>query len=185
MIYRHASGADIFYSFRRQEMDMRSGEHGCCNERDRAKGVRGLDGAKPSYSNTERKECIMSDKLSPQEEAVKWYLDRQAENDEFLRTLYVPSRIKDCFKYITGQARKMAVNGCAVVEDSVVFKWARDYYLEELPKEGKDGVSEVLEKNGNPSEEAYEDEYDEEDEEGGDVPEASVEEDERQMTFDF
>lgn len=50
MICRHASGADISDSFRRQELDMRSGEHGDCTERGSVKGVRCLGGAKPSYS---------------------------------------------------------------------------------------------------------------------------------------
>lgn len=75
------------------------------------------------------------EKLTPQELAVKKYLDEQLEKDECLRGLYVPGRIKDCFKYITSQAKKQAVNSCAMVEDSVVYKWARDYYIEELPKE--------------------------------------------------
>lgn len=73
-------------------------------------------------------------KLNPQEEIIKRYLDEQSTKDEALRALYVPSKIKDCFKYITEQARKQAVNRCAFVDDAVVYKWARDYYLEELPK---------------------------------------------------
>ena len=77
----------------------------------------------------------MSDeKLNPQEIVVKKYLEEQIQKDAALKTLYVPSKIKDCFKYITELARKKAVSGCAMVEDSLVFKWARDYFLEELPK---------------------------------------------------
>lgn len=80
---------------------------------------------------------MADEKLTPQEEVVKRYLEEQMQKDEVLRTLYVPSKIKDCFKHITSQARKLAKNGCAMVEDAVVFKWARDYYLEVLPKEAE------------------------------------------------
>ena len=85
-------------------------------------------------------------KLSPQVLAVKKYLDDLSEKDGCLKSLYVPSRIKDCFKYITEQARKKAVNNCAMVEDSVVYKWARDYYIEILPKEATKEEVDVVQK---------------------------------------
>ena len=90
---------------------------------------------------------MSEEKLSPQVLAVKKYLDDLSEKDECLKTLYVPSKIKDCFKYITEQARKQAVNNCAMVEDSVVYKWARDYYIEVLPGEC---VLVFVQKNGEP-----------------------------------
>lgn len=88
----------------------------------------------------------MSDKLNPQEEIVKRYLDEQSTKDEALRALYVPSKIKNCFEYIRAQAKKQAKNGCAMVEDSVVYKWARDYYLEELPKKAEKSDVEIVTK---------------------------------------
>lgn len=87
---------------------------------------------------------MSEEKLSPQETVVKKYLDEQVRRDEALRTLYVPSKIKDCFEYVREQAKKMAVNGCAMVEDSLVFKWARDYYLEELPKKASKETVEIV-----------------------------------------
>ena len=92
-------------------------------------------------------------KLNPQEEIVKRYLDEQSTKDEALRALYVPSKIKDCFKYITEQARKQAVNRCAFVDDAVVYKWARDYYLEELPKKADKTDVEVVTKKAEVSQE--------------------------------
>lgn len=86
------------------------------------------------------------DKLTPQELAVKRYLDGQSENDECFRTLYIPSKIKECFSYITGLAKKHAVNNCAMIEESVVYKWARDYYIEELPKKATKKEVEVVQK---------------------------------------
>ena len=90
---------------------------------------------------------MADEKLTPQEEVVKKYLEEQIQNDGALRTLYIPQRIKDCFIYIKEQAKKKAVNGCAMVEDSLVFKWARDYYLEELPKKAEKEVVELAQKN--------------------------------------
>lgn len=92
-------------------------------------------------------------KLNPQEEIIKRYLDEQSTKDEALRALYVPSKIKDCFKYITEQARKQAVNRCAFVDDAVVYKWARDYYLEELPKKADKTDVEVVTKKAEVSQE--------------------------------
>ena len=90
---------------------------------------------------------MSEEKLSPQEAVVKRYLDDQAQRDDALRSLYVPSKIKDCFEYVKEQAKKMAVDGCAMVEDSLVFKWARDYYLEELPKKASRDAVEIASKN--------------------------------------
>lgn len=42
--------------------------------------------------------------------------------------------ITDMFKYIEKQARKQAVNGCAMIEDQEVFGWAVHYYDEENPE---------------------------------------------------
>lgn len=36
--------------------------------------------------------------------------------------------LENCFAYIKDNAKKEAKNGCAVIEDSVVFEWAEDYY---------------------------------------------------------
>lgn len=78
---------------------------------------------------------MAEEKLTPQEEVVKSYLEQQIQKDEFLRIFYKPEKIKKCFEYIKSQARKKAVSGCAMVEYNVVFNWARDYYTDVLPKE--------------------------------------------------
>ncbi len=36
--------------------------------------------------------------------------------------------LANCFEYIKSKARKEAKNGCAAIEDSVVYEWAEDYY---------------------------------------------------------
>lgn len=74
----------------------------------------------------------MSDK---QTKVIKEYLETQCISDSALRAAYDPAKIDDCFQYIRDQAKKVAENNCAFVENEVVFKWARDFYLEhEEPK---------------------------------------------------
>lgn len=88
----------------------------------------------------------MADELTEYEKIVKNYLDRQTGSDEALKAVYVPSKIKDCFKYITEEARKKAVNNCAMVSDEQVYKWARDYYFDVLPKESDKEATEAVQK---------------------------------------
>ncbi len=44
--------------------------------------------------------------------------------------------LQGCWKYITSEAKKQAVNGCACIEDSTVFGWAMHYFEEDSIKEG-------------------------------------------------
>ena len=78
--------------------------------------------------------------LSKQEEIVKNYLDKECEKDSALKDAYKPEKIKACFAWITSQAKKKAVAGCAMIEDIQVYKWARDYFYDVLPNE-KEGAS--------------------------------------------
>ena len=89
---------------------------------------------------------MADEKLNPQEEIIKRYLEEQIKQDAALRALYVPSKIKECFNFIKSQAQKKAVNGCAMIEDAQVFKWARDYYLGDLPKTADKETVEVVQK---------------------------------------
>lgn len=66
---------------------------------------------------------------------IKKYLEEQIQNDEALKTLYRPEKIDDCYDFITNAVKEMPRNGsCACIEDSIVFKMARDYFIEILPK---------------------------------------------------
>lgn len=47
-------------------------------------------------------------------------------NDAFLNE---EKNLKDMATYIKDTARKKASNGVAVIEDEVVFKWAKDYFI--------------------------------------------------------
>ena len=65
---------------------------------------------------------------------IKNYLEEQCKEDEALKTLYRPEKIKDCWKFIFECARKISKENNACLEDGLVYKMARDYFIEVLPK---------------------------------------------------
>ena len=68
-----------------------------------------------------------------QQERIKKYLEEQCEKDEALKALYRPEKIKDCYDFIMNVTRKHATGNTACIEEGVVYKMARDFYLEVLP----------------------------------------------------
>ena len=67
-------------------------------------------------------------------ERIKKYLEELSRTDEALKSLYRPEKINDCYNFIKEAVRTMASkSGCYAVEDAVVFKMARDYYIDILP----------------------------------------------------
>lgn len=68
--------------------------------------------------------------MNNHEQVIKNYLETQIVEDAALREMYDPKKLSACYKYIVSQAKKQADNGCAMIEDAVVYKWARDFYLE-------------------------------------------------------
>ena len=67
------------------------------------------------------------------ETRIKTYLDERASKDELFAKSYAKENksIEECCDYITSQAKKQAVKGCAMIEDDVVFNWAVHYYDED------------------------------------------------------
>ncbi len=65
---------------------------------------------------------------------IKNYLEEQCKEDEALKTLYRPEKIKDCWKFIFECARKISKGNNACLEYGLVYKMARDYFIEVLPK---------------------------------------------------
>ena len=64
---------------------------------------------------------------------IKKYLEEECERDEALKSLYRPEKIDDCWNFITEAVKAMPRQGnTACIEDVVVFKMARDFYLEIL-----------------------------------------------------
>ena len=69
-------------------------------------------------------------------QTLKQYFDIATESDSALKAVYTESKLDECGKYIIGQAKKLATDNMAMVESSVVFKWARDFFYEERSKPG-------------------------------------------------
>jgi regulatory protein YycH of two-component signal transduction system YycFG len=54
--------------------------------------------------------------------------------------------LDSCCQYITSQAKKQAKNGCAAIEDAVVYGWAVHYYQEDSVVIEKTNVKKVVAK---------------------------------------
>jgi len=96
------------------------------------------DAVLPAEGSSEQKEQKpKEDKLSAYEKAVLAEMERRANEDgDTLVADALKSKdknIHECWQYITAQAKKKAVAGCAMIEDAIVFGWAHHYYIE--PKE--------------------------------------------------
>ena len=66
-------------------------------------------------------------------ECIKRHLDKMAQQDfAFAERYKLESKsLDECLKYITSEAKKRAKNGCAAIEDAVVYGWAVHYYQED------------------------------------------------------
>lgn len=75
----------------------------------------------------------MATNNNSQQDKIKAYLDKRAQEDSLFAVTYAKENknIKDCCSYITSQAKKQAINGCAMIEDDVVYGWAVHYYDED------------------------------------------------------
>ena len=69
-----------------------------------------------------------------QQKVIQKYLEEQCKADECLRTLYRPEKIGDCYSFIKECAKKRATGNAAVIDESIVYKMARDYFIEILPQ---------------------------------------------------
>lgn len=70
--------------------------------------------------------------------AIKEYLEKQIKNDTALSEKYDPKKLGKCSEYITDLAKKQLGGKPGYIEDAVVYKWARDFFIEG-PDECKDG----------------------------------------------
>ena len=73
---------------------------------------------------------------------IKAYLEEQIKEDAALRELYRAEKIDDCYDFIKNAVKATGCGSSASVEDTIIFKMARDYYLDILQKES-DEVPEV------------------------------------------
>lgn len=75
----------------------------------------------------------MATNNNSQQDKTKAYLDKRTQEDSLFAVTYAKENknIQDCCSYITSQAKKQAINGCAMIEDDVVYGWAVHYYDED------------------------------------------------------
>lgn len=66
---------------------------------------------------------------------IKAYLEEQIKQDEALKALYRAEKIDDCCNFIKAAVKALGCGQFATIEDAIVFKMARDYYLDILPKQ--------------------------------------------------
>ena len=67
-------------------------------------------------------------------ERIKAYFEEQIKTDPALAEAYKEEKLDKCWKYIRSQAKSQAKNGCAMIEDAQVYKWARDFMLGDVPE---------------------------------------------------
>ena len=76
------------------------------------------------------------DKLQAEKKQVKMicdYLIELCKSDENLvRAINEKEKnsVKGMFKYIKNKAQKEAEDGCAMIQDQIVYDWAREYWLD-------------------------------------------------------
>ena len=68
-------------------------------------------------------------------QTLKQYFDIAIETDPALKAVYDEKKLDECGQYINNRARKLATNNMAMVESSVVFKWARDFFYGDMEDE--------------------------------------------------
>lgn len=82
-------------------------------------------------------------------ERIKKYLEEAVLTDEALKAAYDPEKLPACWNYILSQGKKLAINNCAVVEDGIVYKWARDYMFGDISEEDKQKSEQIAKKASN------------------------------------
>lgn len=94
----------------------------------------------------------MATNNNSQQDKIKAYLDKRAQEDSLFAVTYAKENknIQDCYSYITSQAKKQAINGCAMIEDDVVYGWAVHYYDEDDIKVDKTSNMRVSVNNSAP-----------------------------------
>ena len=85
--------------------------------------------SKKEYKSLEEQVATVPDNLKTKIDVIYRYLMTVPGMDAKMRNQN--KNITDMFKYIENQARKQAINGCAMIEDQEVFGWAVHYYDEE------------------------------------------------------
>lgn len=129
-------------------------------------------------------------------EAIKKYFEEQILSDSALKEVYQENKLDECIKYITEKARKKLNGKSGAIEDSIVYKWARDFMLGDIEEEYKSKITQQKKEPENIPEEnnQIEDTEEEADEaaeeeitekQQGEDKKPAKENPEQQLLFDF
>ena len=66
---------------------------------------------------------------------LKAYFEEQIKQDAALAALYRPEKIDDCYNFIKDAVKAIGCGSSATIDDAIVFKMARDFYLDILPEQ--------------------------------------------------
>jgi len=80
----------------------------------------------PSY----KREAHKGPNTMTNEEIIKNYLEEQCKTDSALAAKYNASKMHDLMNAIMEKSRKIAVKNAAMVKSEIVFKWARDFFID-------------------------------------------------------
>ena len=75
--------------------------------------------------------------------AIQKYLEKQIKKDHALAEKYDPKKLDKCSEYITDLARKELIGKPGYIEDAVVYKWARDFFLGDVSVDAKKEPEEI------------------------------------------
>lgn len=84
------------------------------------------------------------------------YLERNASAELAAKINGGKKTLAGCWKYITAQAKKEAKDGCAAIEDEVVYGWAIHYFEEDSVKENETEIKQTASKAVKPIEKPQE-----------------------------
>lgn len=94
----------------------------------------------------------LEENKNPAIRAIGEHLKQLAEQDDQIKMNLGKEKksLKNCFKYITNEARKYAINNCAMIEDKQVYGWAVHYYDEDDLEIDKEKTRMNVSKNQHP-----------------------------------
>ena len=90
------------------------------------------------YNDTSKINTKEKKTMTPFETIIKEHLEKKAGSDAVFAEKFIErckadqKAIEGCCAYITAEAKKKAVKGCAVIADDEVFGWAIHYFDENL-----------------------------------------------------
>ena len=68
-------------------------------------------------------------------DSLKKYFDEEIKKDSALAEKYDFQKIAECESYVMGEAKKYLHSQNGAIEDVIVFKWARDFFIDGIKTE--------------------------------------------------